>query len=134
LAGAGEASPKPITLLKDLPIQLKRRGVEMRLVINGAQKTPDTVDPQLVRTIAKGHVWFEDWFHGRIKGYKDIVAKEGISASYAGDVIKLAFLSPAIVQDIIQGRQPEELMVSHLTRIEDIPLRWEDQVQQYGWK
>jgi hypothetical protein len=34
----------------------------------------------------------------------DIVAKEGISASYVGDVMKLAFLSPAIVQDIIYGR------------------------------
>ncbi len=134
LAGAGEALPKPIMLHKDLPTQLRRRGVEMRLVINGVQKSQVAVDPQMVRTIAKGHVWFEDWLHGRIKGYKDIVAKEGISASYAGDVMKLAFLSPAIVQDIIHGRQPEGLMVSHLTRVEDIPLRWEDQASQYGWK
>jgi site-specific DNA recombinase len=133
LAAAGEASPKPIMLQKDMPIQLKRRGVEMRLVINGVQKSQAAVDPQLVRTVAKGHVWFEDWLHGRIKGYKDIVAKESISASYAGDVMKLAFLSPAIVQDIIHGRQPEGLMVSHLTRIEDVPLRWEDQAAQYGW-
>ncbi len=134
LAGVGEASLKPITLEKDLPIQLRRRGVEMRLVISGVQKNQVVVDSQMVRTIAKGHVWFEDWLHGRIKSYKDIVAKEGISASYAGDVMKLAFLSPTIVQDIIHGRQPEGLMVSHLTRVEDIPVRWEDQAEQYGWK
>jgi len=33
--------------------------------------------------------------------------REGISASYAGDVMKLAFFSPAIVDDILQGRQPD---------------------------
>jgi site-specific DNA recombinase len=134
LARAGEAAPKAITLQKDLPIRLKRRGIEMRLVINGVQKSQVAVDPHLVRTVAKGHVWFEDWLYGRIKGYKDIVARKGISASYAGDVMKLAFLSPSIVQDIIHGRQPEGVMVSHLTRVEDIPLRWEDQARQYGWK
>ncbi len=71
--------------------------------------------------------------HSRIKGYKDIVEREGISASYVGDVMKLAFLSPSIVEDIIQGRQPDGLMVSHLTKVEDMPLRWADQAEQYGW-
>ena len=91
------------------------------------------IDQQLISTIAKDHVWFDDWRQERIKGYKDIVEREGISASYAGDVMKLAFLSPRLVEDIIQGKQPERLMISHLTRVEEMPLRWEDQAAQYGW-
>ncbi len=47
--------------------------------------------------------------------------------------MKLAFLSPRLVEDIIQGKQPEGLMISHLTRVEEMPLRWEDQAAQYGW-
>lgn len=87
----------------------------------------------MASTIARGHVWFEDWLHGRIKGYNDIVEREDISASYVGVVMKLAFLSPVLVEDIIQGRQQDGLMVSHLTKVEDMPLRWEDQAAQYGW-
>ena len=104
----------------------------MRLVINPTDYRIPRIDPQLVGTVAKGHVWFEDWLHRRITGYKDIVERESISASYAGDVMKLAFLSPATIEVIIQGRQPDGLLVSHLTKVEDMPLRWEDQAAQYG--
>ena len=118
---------------REFPVVLKRRGVEMRLVINPADFRAPKINSQLVGTIAKGRAWFDDWLHGRIRGYKDVVEREGISASYVGDVVKLAFLSPRLVEDIIQGRQPDGLMVSHLTKVEDMPLRWEDQAAQYGW-
>lgn len=133
LLNLSEATAEPLPYVQHHPVQLKRRGVETRLVIAPSPHRATSVDPQMVSTIAKGRQWFDDWLHGRITGYKDIVGRESISASYAGDVMKLAFLSPVIVEDIIKGRQPEALMVSHLTKIENIPLRWEDQAAQYGW-
>ncbi len=133
LPKAAKRDEIPIVIRRQFPVVLKRRGVEMRLVMKPADYRMPNIDQQLVSAIAKGHVWFDDWMRGRIKGYKDIVEREDISASYAGDVMKLAFLSPAIVEDIIQGRQPDGLMVSHLTKVEDMPLRWEDQAAQYGW-
>jgi len=133
LSKAAKSEETAATLRRQFPVTLKRRGIEMRLVINPTDDRIPRIDPQLVSTIAKGHVWFEDWLHCRIKGYKDIVEREGISASYAGDVMKLAFLSPAIVEEIIHGKQPDGLLVSHMTKVEDMPLRWEDQAAQYGW-
>ncbi len=130
---AARSDTADITIRRQFPVILKRRGIEMRLIITPSDYRAPQVDQQLVSTIAKGHVWFDDWMHSRIKGYKDIVEREGISASYVGDVMKLAFLSPSIVEDIIQGRQPDGLMVSHLTKVEDMPLRWADQAEQYGW-
>ena len=123
----------PIIIRRQFPVAFKRRGIEMRLVMKPTDYRAPKVDQQMISTIAKGHVWFDDWRRERIKGYKDIVEREGISASYAGDVMKLAFLSPRLVEDIIQGQQPEGLMISHLTRVEEMPLRWEDQAAQYGW-
>ena len=123
----------PIVIRRQFPVAFKRRGIEMRLVMKPTDYRAPKVDQQMISTIAKGHVWFDDWRQGRIKGYKDIVEREGISASYAGDVMKLAFLSPRLVEDIIQGQQPEGLMISHLTRVDEMPLRWEDQAAQYGW-
>lgn len=132
LPKGASTSPGPISICRQFAAVLKRRGVEMRLVMKPTHYRTPKIDPQLVATIAKGHVWFEDWLHGRIKGYRDIVEREAISASYAGDVMKLAFMAPGFVEDIIQGQQPEGLMVSHLTRVEDMPLRWADQIAQYG--
>lgn len=133
LPKAAKTDQDTISIRRQFPAVLRRRGVEMRLVMNATDYRAPNINQQLVSTIAKGHVWFDDWLQGKIKGYRDIVEREGISASYAGDVMKLAFLSPALVEDIIQGRQPDGLMVSHLTKVEDMPLRWEDQAAQYEW-
>lgn len=121
-------------LTQTLPLQIKRRGIEMRLVVSTPQPSSANVDQDLVSTIAKARVWFDDWLHGRISGYKEIVRREGISASYVGDVMKLAFLSPKIVEDIVRGQQPEDLIVSQLTKSDDVPLRWDQQLIHYGWR
>ncbi len=133
LPEAAREDENPILIRRQFPVVLRRRGIEMRLVMKPSDYRAPKVNRQLVESIAKGHIWFEQWLRGQISGYKDIVEREGISASYAGDLMKLAFLSPAIVEDIIKGRQPEDLMVSNLTKVENMPLRWEDQAVQYGW-
>lgn len=133
LPAEARQATEPLLLSKIVPIQLRRRGVEMRMVVEQATKPPH-VDPPMISLIAKGHIWFEQWLKGEITGYKDIVEREGISASYVGDVMALAFLSPKLVEGIIQGRQPDDLKISHLTRVERLPLRWDEQVAYYGWK
>lgn len=125
---------EPLMLTQALPVQIKRRGIEMRLILNAPTSAVGRLDQDLISTIAKARVWFDDWLHGRISGYKEIVRREGISASYVGDVMKLAFLSPKIVDYIVRGQQPEDLIVSRLTKTDDMPLRWDDQESQYGWR
>lgn len=125
---------EPLMLTQALPVQIKRRGIEMRLILNAPHVPAGRLDQDLVSTIAKARVWFDDWLYGRISGYKEIVQREGISASYVGDVMKLAFLSPKIVEDIIRGQQPEDLIVSRLTKTDDVPHRWDDQEAHYGWR
>jgi hypothetical protein len=39
---------------------MKRRGVEMRLIINGATPPSSVADPALVKAIARAYRWFED--------------------------------------------------------------------------
>jgi hypothetical protein len=41
-------------------------------------------------------------------------------------MVGLAFLSPHLVEAILQGRQPVELTASRLTEI-DLPLDWTEQ-------
>jgi hypothetical protein len=49
---------------------------------------------------------------------------------YVGDLLKLAFLSPKIIDLIVAGRQPEELVADHLICTHDLPLDWADQARR----
>ncbi len=53
-------------------------------------------------------------------------ARDGITRRYVRRLVDLAFLSPELVEAILQGRQPVELTATRLTEL-DLPLDWTDQ-------
>jgi len=118
---------KDVTLAHYLPMQMRRRGVEMRLILNSPK--PVQVDHVLLRTIVRAHQWFNDLVSGRVKNMSEIVFREGLDKSYVSRVTTLAFLAPDIVENIITGRQPADLSVEKLLRKIDLPLAWENQLQ-----
>ena len=42
-------------------MQMKRRGVETRLVIRGEAVAVSRSDPALLRALSRGYQWFGDW-------------------------------------------------------------------------
>jgi hypothetical protein len=50
----------------------------------------------------------------------------GITRRYIRRLVNLAFLSPQLVEAILQGRQPAELTATRLTEL-DLPLDWTEQ-------
>ena len=44
-------------------------------------------------------------------------------------VLHLAFLSPQIIEEIIDGRQAEEVNVHRLRRLSSIPYNWAEQAE-----
>ena len=113
-----------------VPVTLKRRHNELRLILESPTTKPSNIDGTLVRNVAKGHVWFRDWVAGRVSNLKDIADREGVSREYVADVVQLAFLSPTIVDTIVTGLQPVELNSRSLLAKNAIPLRWKDQAEQ----
>jgi len=55
---------------------------------------------------------------------RQIAKSEGVTDSYVTRVLRLAFLSPDIVQAIVEGRHPVELTADRLTLHEKIALDW----------
>lgn len=55
-----------------------------------------------------------------------------MSSTYVGDLLKLAFLSPKIIDLIVAGRQPTELVADHLIRAHDLLLDWADQARRFN--
>jgi site-specific DNA recombinase len=109
-------------------IAFKRRGAEIKLVLPGLaqQKHSSRCDPALIKAIARGRAWFEDLAMGRVRSLQDMAERDGISRRYISRLVGLAFLSPELVDAILQGRQSAELTATRLTEL-DLPLDWTEQ-------
>jgi hypothetical protein len=129
LAQAGEAlNNASIAVSRFVPMQIKRRGVELRLVVNGDRSKAQKADPALLKAIARAHRWFDDLVTGRVASMAEIGTREGLPKNYVSWLIRLAFLAPDIVEAIIQGNHPPELTAQTLiTRRIDLPLEWQAQ-------
>jgi len=109
-------------------VALRRRGVEMRLMLPEVTKQNDRwrCDPTLIKAIARGHAWFEALAAGRARSLRELAERDGITRRYVRRLVDLAFLSPELVEAILQGRQPLALTATRLTEL-DLPLDWTDQ-------
>src|SRR5204863_95419 len=111
-------------------VAFTRRGAETILVLPGLaqQNHSSRCDPALIRAIARGRTWFEELATGRVRSLQQLAKRDGISRRYIRRLVGLAFLSPQLVEAILQGGQPVELTATRLTEA-DLPLDWTEQHQ-----
>src|SRR5205823_2190401 len=109
-------------------VAFKHRGIETRLVLPGLapQKHNSRCDPALIKAIARGRAWFQELVSGRARSLQELAKRDGISRRYIRRLIGLAFLSPELIEAILQGRQPVALTATRLTEL-DLPLDWTEQ-------
>jgi site-specific DNA recombinase len=109
-------------------VAFKHRGIETRLVLPGLAQHDrrSRCDPALIKAIARGRAWFEELATGRARSLQELAKRDGISRRYIRRLVGLAFLSPQLVEAILQGRQPAELTATRLTEL-DLPLDWTEQ-------
>jgi len=126
-SGTGSCAPaEHLSLKKLLPMQVKRRVVEMRMVLE-SDSTPSRVDLPLLKAVARARRWSQDLIAGRVQSVGEIAKRDGVAARYVRELMPLGFLAPRTVEAIIEGHQPLELTVIDLTRRIDLPLPWSAQ-------
>ncbi|WP_375550739.1 recombinase family protein [Rhodophyticola porphyridii] len=103
------------------PFQLRKRGVETKLVLEEAS---GDVDETLIRNIARAHLWFEQIKVGR--SLSDIAKAEGTTNGRMYQLIDLAFLAPDIIRDVLDGNQPLGFTSDWCVR-HAMPSNWKDQ-------
>ena len=128
---AGALLRKLLHLVRFVPLKVKRRGVEMRLIINGGDE-PRQPDPALLKAFARARGWFEEWTSGRVRSLVEIALREGLAKRYVTRLAKLAFVSPVVVDAIAEGEVPiatnlQMLMDGRVT----LPVGWNDQEQLF---
>lgn len=122
-----------IIIIRDTPMQIKRRGHEMRLVIEGGMTATASIDSTLTNAIARAHVWSEALLSGSIASMAEIASRNNVSDSYVKKIMPLAFLAPDIVEAIMAGKQPAHLTTQMLIRQVDIPIDWQEQRHALGF-
>ncbi len=120
-------------LTRLVPLQLKRRGVETRLVLTDGSNTAAKPDLPLLSSVARARAWAEEFTSGSPRSLTQIATSDGVTDKYVGNLLSLAFLAPAVVEAISAGRQPVELTAKMLiARARALPLEWAAQVRQLG--
>jgi hypothetical protein len=86
-------------------VAFTRHGAETKLVLPGLpqQKHNSRCDPALIKAIARGRAWFEKLATGRARSLQELAKRDGISRRYIRRLVRLAFLSPQLVEAILQG-------------------------------
>jgi site-specific DNA recombinase len=116
-----------------VPIHLKRRGVEAKLVLRGPSPASRAPDPKLVFLLAQAQRWLDDLASGRAHSLRKLARHHRQDVGEVSRTLPLAFLAPDIVEAVLDGRQPVDLTPRRLLRIGSLPLRWEDQRRRLGF-
>ncbi|MGE0669012.1 MAG: recombinase family protein, partial [Sphingomonadales bacterium] len=116
-----------------VPARLKRRGIELKFVIEGSSEASTQPDPALIKAVVKARRWWEMLLSGDAATLNEVAQRENTSAPYVRRLLEVAFLAPDITAAILDGRQPINLTAETLTRCEDIPERWDAQRRQFGF-
>ena len=113
----------------DVPMEIRRKGVETRLVLegDGATSAPSSIDPALTKVVARARAWFSELAEGRASSLEELGRREGLSDRYLGAIMPLAFVSPKLTREILQGRHPVDLTTDSLIKHTNLPLDWHKQ-------
>jgi hypothetical protein len=84
-------------------------------------------DGTLVKALARAWRWQRMLDEGVYSTVSEIGDAENISKSYVSRILRLALLAPDLVEEIVEGRTDQGMMLEQLER--PLPMRWEEQHQ-----
>lgn len=114
------------------PFDIKRRGVEMRIVLIDTSSNSTEPDAALIDVVHRSQLYLHYLTDGSGRSLTEIANLNATTVSEVSRLLPLAFLSPKIVSKIIAGNQPIELTAHRLSRLSGFPLAWTDQAALLG--
>jgi hypothetical protein len=119
--GAGAAT---ITIAWSRPVPSGRKAAIVHVPAHNTPVTPSRRETLLI-AIAKARKWMDDLAHGRVASFAVIARQEGKIERHVRLLAPLAFLSPRMVSDLLDGTAPAHLTVRTLARA--LPYSWAEQ-------
>jgi len=76
----------------------------------------------------RAHAWLKLLLDGSVASLEELARRVGHERIYVRRVLRLAFVSPALTSDILDGRQSAGLLLTDLIET-DLPRAWSAQAQ-----
>ena len=110
----------------EIPMTFRRRGGKAVIVLpNGdraIERREALIDNAMVKLLARGHRWHRKLFDGTHASIEDMAKSENISPSFVSRILRLAYLSPTVIEAILDGKYPAQLTMKDL--MEPFPVDW----------
>ncbi len=119
------ARPIPETVTVHVPFRFVKRGGRKEMVLPVDSPETRQTDDTLVKALARAFRWKRMLESGEFGTISDLAQHEGIAAPYLTRVFRLSFLAPAVVEAILDGRQPPGLTLQSLRG--QLPDEWSRQ-------
>jgi DNA invertase Pin-like site-specific DNA recombinase len=115
-----------------VPAELRRSGQGKRMVIGDPlQRSPDA---SLVQVLQEAFSVRDKMLSGTTETLNEITSSITKSKGRLTALMRLTYLAPSIIEDILGGRQPPELSPKRLLRTsQDLPLNWTEQCKFLGF-
>jgi len=91
----------------------KQREAGSRLVVTGKP------------TVRRDWLWQDQLESGKYKSIDEIAAENNVDRTHVSRIMQLTSLSPTIVEQILEGKEPEGMSLRQLRK--GIPLLWSEQ-------
>src|SRR5262249_28834229 len=95
-----------------------------------AHNTPMKLSRRDSLLIAKARSWTDELANGRVGSFAELARREGKAERHIRLLVQLAFVSPRIVSDILNGTAPADLTITALARA--LPWAWAEQERRLG--
>ncbi len=128
---AGTSPAETMTVI--IPARIRRTGMAVRFVLEtGQHATAGVVDQKLVAAIVKAKAWWKRLQAETDMTVADLAEAEGLSRNYVNRVLRLAFLSPAVVNAVLDGTAPTDINLERLRDVKHVAPSWTKQHRLLG--
>ena len=116
-----------------VPLAIRQRPGRKTVVTpmtDGVAPVTTRADPALVKALARAFRYQRMLDQGRYATISEMAEAERIERGYLGSLLRLTLLAPAIVEAILDGRQPDGLTFAVLAA--GVPVGWDSQRETFG--
>ena len=121
-------TPKSPTITVHVPMTFAIRGGRKTIISELLGPPPQPrVDNALLKALARAHRWRGRMIEsGNYASITELAKVEDVNESYACRLLRLTLLAPAVIANILNGRNTADLMLKRL--MTPLPVQWDEQL------
>lgn len=113
-----------------IPLTIRKRNGRPKILPpdNVDARNDRTQDPHVLRAIARAWSWRRQLETGAASTIQDIANAEKVSDRFVGRMMRLAYLSPGVLETLVITRKPPAISINDLTTVAELP--WFEQANR----